>query len=201
MSEGVTRLPHTPLVVAARDAMEPVLPPVLFGHSVRTFLYARSWARAQRLDFDEEGLFVASLFHDAGLCAPFKDTRRAFQFNSSAAMRELLLVRGVEPERIRRLTSAVLHHFQPVPRWRYGAEAGLLHIGAYLDAVGLRAWGIRGDRRAIRTSYPPRTSSRRLLGLIARSIRGPRSCIGIVLPELFDEREPAIDSRAPGDDH
>lgn len=199
--EGVTTLPRTPLVLAARASLEPVLPPVLFGHSLRTFLYARSWARTKRLAFDEEGLLVASLFHDAGLCVPFKDTRRSFQFNSSAAMRDLLLGHDVAPERIRRLTSAVLHHFQPVPRWGYGPEAGLLHIGAYLDATGLRAWRIREARRAIRSVYPPRTSSRTLLGLIARSIRGPRSCLGIFLPELFDDRDPAIDTRAARDDH
>ena len=194
-------LPHTPLVRAARDAMEPILPPALFGHSLRTFLYARSWARATRLAFDEEGLLVASLFHDAGLCAPYRDTRRAFQFNSSAAMRDLLLRSDIAPQRIRRLTSAVLHHFQPVPRWRYGPEAGLLHIGAYLDAIGLRAWRIREARRAIRSVYPPAASSRTLFGLIARSIRGPRSCIGILLPEFFDERDPAIDTGPARDDH
>lgn len=200
-SESVTTLPQTPLVLAARDAMESVLPPALFGHSVRTFLYARSWAHAERLAFDEEGLLVASLFHDAGLCPPYKDTRRAFQFNSSAALHDLLVRRGVDRGRIWRLTSAVLHHFQPVPRWRYGPEAGLLHIGAYLDAIGLRAWRIRAARRAIRSTYPPGASSRTLFGLIVRSIRGPRSCIGIVLPELFDERVPAIDTRARRGDH
>jgi hypothetical protein len=194
-------LPQTPLVLAARDAMAPVLPPALFGHSLRTFLYARAWAQSERLAFDEEGLLVASLFHDAGLCAPYKDTRRAFQFNSRDALHDLLAGRGVAPARIQRLTSAVLHHFQPVPRWRYGPEAGLLHIGAYLDAVGLRARRIGAARRAIRAHYPPGTSSRTLFGLIVRSIRGPRSCIGIVLPELFDDRSPVIDTRAGRGDH
>lgn len=199
--ERVTRLPQTPLVLAARDVLEPVLPTALFGHSIRTFLGARSWARTKQLAFDEEGLLVASLFHDAGLFAPFKDTRRSFQFNSSAAMRELLVRHDIAPQRIRRLTSAVLHHFQPVPRWRYGPEAGLLHIGAYLDVLGLRVWRIREAHRVIRSMYPPRTSSLTLLTSIARSIRGPRSCIGIFLPELFDERDPVIDTGAARDDH
>lgn len=191
---NVTALPATALVIAARDSLAPVLPPVLFAHSVRTFLYARAWARAARMAFDEEGLLVASLFHDAGLCAPFKDTRRAFQINSSAAMRDLLVQRGLEAPRVARLTNAVLHHFQPVPRWRYGPEAGLLHIGAYLDAIGLRAWRIPAARRAIRSEYPPHRSSRQLFGLIARSIRGARSCVGIMLPELFAGPESAIDT-------
>jgi hypothetical protein len=198
---SATLLPQTPLVLAARHAMEPVLPPALFGHSIRTFLYARAWADAARLSFDEEGLFVASLFHDAGLCAPYKDTRRAFQFNSRDALRDLLARRGVDGGRIQRLTAAVLHHFQPVPRWRYGPEAGLLHIGAYLDAIGLRAWRIRAARRAIRARYPPGTSSLTLFGLIARSIRGPRSCIGILLPEWYEETAGAIDTRAGRGDH
>lgn len=199
--ERVTALPQTPLVLAAREAIEPVLPPALFAHSIRTFLYARAWAHAERLAFDEEGLLVASLFHDAGLCAPYKDTRRAFQFNSSDGLRDLLARRGIDGRRIQRLTRAVLHHFQPIPRWRYGPEAGLLHVGAYLDALGVRAWRIRAARRVIRSAYPPGASSRALFGLIARSIRGPRSCIGLLLPEFFDEAGTEIDTRAARGDH
>jgi hypothetical protein len=190
----ITNLPETALVQAARRAMEPVLPPPLFGHSVRTFLYGRAWARKRNVLFDEEGLLVASLFHDAGLCAPYRDTSRAFQFNSSRALGDLLADRGVDRPRIDRLVDAVVHHFQPVPRWGYGPEAALLNIGAYMDAIGLRAWRVRTAVRAIRHEYPPRASRTTLFKLIARSIGGPRSCLGIVLPDLFDDL-PEADER------
>jgi hypothetical protein len=200
-SVAVTELPRTPLTTEAHEAMERVLPPALFRHSVRTFLYGRAWARHHAVSFDEEGLLLVSLFHDAGLCAPYKDTRRAFQFNSGRALAQTLSGLGVDRRRINRLVDAVLHHFQPVPRWSYGPEAGLLHVGAYMDATGLRAWSVaREERRAIRCRYPRRVSTMRLLSLIARSIRGPQSCIGIMLPELYYERPGAIDSRLARDD-
>jgi hypothetical protein len=192
----VTDLPVTPLVAAARDRLAEVLPPPLLHHSIRTFLYGRAWGHRQGIAFDEEGLLVASLFHDAGLCVPYKDTRRAFQLNSSRALGELLVERGVDGARILRLMNAIVYHFQPVPRWRHGPEAGLLHVGAYMDAVGLRARSIRASRPAIRRRYPPGGSTLTLFGLIARSIRGPRSCLGIMLPDLFDDPPGAIDTGA-----
>ena len=182
----LTDLPETAVTLAARRAVESVLPPPLYGHSIRTFLYGRAWARARSVAFDEEGLLVASLFHDVGLCEPYKDTRRAFQLNSSRALAELLARCGVDRPRIDRLVDAVDYHFQPVPRWRYGSAAGLLHVGAYMDAVGLRRWQIGPESQVVRHAYPPHASSRTLFGLIARSVGGPRSCIGIFLPDLFD---------------
>jgi hypothetical protein len=183
----IIAIPQTVLALAAKTAMESVLPPKLFQHSMRTFFYGRAWARKRDIAFDEEGLFVASLFHDAGLCPPFKDTRRAFQLNSARALGELLHERGVEPERRDRLQAAVHHHLQPVPRWRRGPESGLLHIGAYMDVMALRAWRVRAERRVIREAYPL-AASLMVLRMIVGSIRGLRSCLGIILPKLFDEQ-------------
>lgn len=185
---GVAEVPRTPLSDAARALLSPVLPPALLGHSLRTFLYGRAWALVHGVRFDEEGLLLASLFHDAGLCPPYKDARRAFQLNSGRALAEWLRSHGVDGARIGRLTDAVRYHFQPVPRWSRGPEAGLLHVGAYMDAIGLRAWSVREARRAIRRCHPPRGSSTTLFGLIGRSIHGPASCLGIVLPDLVDPR-------------
>jgi hypothetical protein len=184
----VLDLPDSTLAVAVRRVVEPVLPRVLLHHSLRTFLYGRTWARRHGVSCDEDGLFAASLFHDLGLCEPYRDTRRAFQLNSSRALADLLDTLRVERSRRDRLVSAVTHHFQPLPRWREGPEAGLLHIGAYMDVAGLRRWSVRAAVPIIRHAYPPCGTSRTLFTLVGRSIRSPRSCLGIMLPDWCDDR-------------
>ena len=64
--------PDTTLIKRAEAYVRPLLSEATLSHSERSFLYGREYGRAKRLHFDEETLYLASLFHDVGLGRPEK---------------------------------------------------------------------------------------------------------------------------------
>src|SRR5258708_4460768 len=116
--------------------------PVYFAHSLRTYGCATAFAKKRKLSFDEEGLYVASLFHDTGLFLPWRDSSRAFQLVSAQHLRHFLEEHQIDPDRTNRLVQSIEYHVVPAPRWKLGEEVGLLHVGAWMDAIGWRRWTI-----------------------------------------------------------
>lgn len=158
----------------------------LLRHSIRTYLLAEAYAGAERITFDREGLAVASLLHDVALFPPYRDPRRPFPFNSSRVMIQLLDRHQVAAPRAAALVDAVDFHFQLWPRWQAGPEAGLLHVGAYMDIVGSRRRRFRAFAATLNHDYPRaglmRSFARRVLGCVGR----PASFVGLFAPGLCD---------------
>lgn len=176
------RLPDTRLVVEAEAVARAALPRALLNHSVRTFLLAQAYAKVARIDCDIEGLAVASLFHDLGLCEPYRDRRRPFTFNSSRAMVAFLDQHHVPAPRVAALVDAVDFHFELWPRWQAGPEAGLLHVGAYMDVLGARRGRIRADATRIDQHYSRQGLVTTFVSRALRSIGSPLSVVGLMLP-------------------
>lgn len=160
------------------------MPAPLLRHSIRTYLLAEAYADAEQIAFDREGLAVASLLHDIALYPPYCNPRRPFPFNSSRAMIPLLDQHQVGEARARALVDAIDFHFQLWPQWQAGPEAGLLHIGAYMDVLGLRRRRFRTFAAEIEKPYPRAG----LMGLFAGGVFGcmsrPVSLIGLFAPRL-----------------
>lgn len=51
----------------------------LYYHSMRSYLFGAAWAKARRLDFDSELLFVSAMLHDLALTAPFDSHTLPFE--------------------------------------------------------------------------------------------------------------------------
>ena len=147
------------------------MPAPVLRHSIRAYLLAEAYAEAEKLAFDREGLAVASLFHDIALFPPYREPRRPFPFNSSQVMLALLNQHQVPASRAAALVDAVDFHFQLWPHWSAGPEAGLLHVGAYMDVLGFRRWRFRAFAASIEQLHPRE-------GLIGPFISGVVSCIG-----------------------
>ena len=77
------RLPETPLSREAYDAASASAPPEILNHSIRVYLLGKVYALRKDIAFDEEGLYLAALFHDLGLCPAYTDGSRPFQVNGS----------------------------------------------------------------------------------------------------------------------
>lgn len=179
-----SRLPDTRLVGEAEAIARAAMPQPILLHSIRTFLLAEAYASAARVAFDAEGLAVASMFHDLGLFPPYRDRRRPFPFNSSRAMLAFLDERGVAAGRAAALVDAVDFHFQFWPPWKAGPEAGLLHVGAYMDVVGLRRRRLRDAADAIDRDYPRAGLLRSFTGGVLRCLGTPVSVAGLFAPGL-----------------
>src|SRR5688572_8463310 len=141
-------LPRTPIIDAARELLDEA-PPAVKNHSIRTFLLGRAYARKRGVELDEEALCVAALFHDMGLLPHHLDPQKPFTQTSSELLAEFLEDRSFPESNARVLRDAILLHMLPFPRWSRGPIAGLLQIGAWMDATGLRKWGVRQSAREI----------------------------------------------------
>lgn len=178
------RLPDSRLVVAAETMARAVMPAPIFRHSIRTFLLADAYAAAERIAFDREGLAVASLLHDIALFPPYCNPDRPFPFNSSAAMLALLDEHQVPAARAAALVDAIDFHFQLWPQWQAGPEAGLLHIGAYMDMIGFRRRRFRRFAASLDQAYPRDGLLGPFLGGVFGCMRRPVSLFGLFAPAL-----------------
>ena len=61
------RAPDSALTRAATQAATRILPPVLLGHSHRTYTFGRALGELEGIDVDTELLYAAALLHDTGL--------------------------------------------------------------------------------------------------------------------------------------
>lgn len=176
------KLPDTLLSKEAYAIINVVAVPEIVNHSIRIYLLSKAYAQKKNINFEDEGLYLASLFHDLGLCPTYKDSSQPFQLNSSRALQAFLNERQVSPERISPLVEAVDFHMQLFPKWSKGNIAGLLQIGAWMDIAKLRSWTIKDQVHAIETEYPRFQIERKFPKLLLNSIGSAHSCLGLLFP-------------------
>ena len=170
-------LPDTALVREALEVARRALPAPIVDHSVRTYLLAAAYAKATRRAHDDEGLCLAAIFHDVGLA----DKTLPFTYASGAALARFLEGRAPRA-RVTALRDAILFHMQLFPRWSKGEVAGLLQIGAWMDATGLRRGRIAEEAARIEAEYPRGAFRRELRKRLLPSILSPAACLGLVFP-------------------
>jgi hypothetical protein len=175
-------LPDSALVREARGIADAALDAMLVAHSCRAFLLGRAYGRARGIDFDEEGLCLAALFHDLGLAPGRRDPRTPFTVAGSRALEAFLRDRG-DAGRATPLVEAIDFHMQLLPRWSKGNVAGLLQIGAWMDVTRLRRWAVPAQAEAIEARWPREgfgqlAFMRRLLG----TFTSLSACAGLVAP-------------------
>jgi hypothetical protein len=175
-------IPDSKLCREARAASAAAVPVWLASHSERAFLLGRAYASHERIDFDEEALYVAALFHDIGLTETHLDTSQAFLETSSRVLSRFLDGRHVTPERASVMTEAIELHMRPWPSWSKGPVVALLHIGAWMDATGLRRSTVADDARLIAAQRPRDGFDGHFRSSVIKSIGSVRSCVGLMLP-------------------
>jgi hypothetical protein len=179
IGEQDLRLPDSQI---ARDTVaecSATQPQTIIEHNYRSFIYARALASLDGIEHDEEVLFVAAMYHDAGAMEPdTADGGRCFTLKGAADAEARGKEAGWGTERCTAAAEAITLHINPAVPLEYGPEAHLMHDGVLLDAVALRAWDIRKEAlERVRARHPRLRFSQeggRLLGAQARAIPGCR---------------------------
>jgi len=146
MDEALSRLgmpvPDSALARRARELIGDAAAPVLVNHSVRCYAWAVELAGHDRLQFDPEILYVASMLHDLGL-VPAYDLGGCYEVDGAIAAERLALEAGGSVARARAIYDAIaLHNDEQLPP-DAAAEAGLLWDAAGVDVTGDRFNDIR----------------------------------------------------------
>lgn len=153
------RIPDTQ---AARDAFERCAessPDFLVNHCMRTYLWGALLANNDRLQYDEELFYVASLLHDLGLTSSCPRTKSnscsCFAADGARAAQQFAQNHEWPASRQNALGDAICLHLNIRVARHQGMESHLLHAGASLDVIGARYSQIHArDRTEVLERYP-----------------------------------------------
>jgi hypothetical protein len=150
-------IPDSPLARDATAAARESLPPEIFNHSLRTFLFAELVSKARKIDHDVECVYVASILHDTGLSSAHMSERNRFEVDGANLAREILEKHGVTGQRADLVWDAIALHDSSLARWK-GPEVRLVSngvnadFGAFSTTSTTRTFGRSSPRRHERTS-------------------------------------------------
>ena len=175
IGEGDLRIPDSAVARDAVDTCVATQPRMITEHNYRSFIYARALGALAGIAHDEEVLFVATMFHDAGAMEVDQtDGGRCFTLKGAADAESHGAAAGWPAPRCAAAAEAITLHLNPAVSPEQGSEAHLMHGGVLLDAVGLRAWDLRRDAvERVRARHPRLRFSQegaRLLGSQAKGI-------------------------------
>jgi HD domain len=88
------KLPLSALVLKAAREVAAEAPPVIYFHSVRTFVLASLYADSRKLTFNRELVMLASLFHDIGLTVAGEKPGLSFLVVSAERARDFVVHEG-----------------------------------------------------------------------------------------------------------
>ena len=178
IDEDALRIPDSSIARDAVDACTAAQPRMIIEHNYRSFIFARALASLAGVAHDEELLFVATMFHDAGVMQVDRSAGgRCFTLAGAAAAESHGAQAGWPAQRCAKAAEAITLHLNPAVPVEQGTEAHLMHDGVLLDAVGLRAWQIRAEAiERVRARHPRLRFSQDGGRLLAEQAKGIPAC-------------------------
>jgi hypothetical protein len=129
--------------------------PLLFNHSLRSFVFASLNGNQKNLTYDPELLYVSSVFHDLGLCPHYRSADKAFEVDGANAARDFLRSHGFPVQALQLVWDAIAIHTMPAVAAHKEPEVALLNYGVALDVVGKGYQQLTDEHRAqILQAYP-----------------------------------------------
>ncbi len=148
------KVPDSALCRQATEFAASLESPMLFNHSMRTFLFGTAVGKHLRIAVDPELLYLSSILHDIGLTPEF-EAADSFELNGARGAHRFLLDAGMPAERAACVHEAIALH-SAVGIANHGApELKLVHFGAGVDVLGYHAEDIaQPTLNAIVAQYP-----------------------------------------------
>ncbi len=131
--------PDSALAREAEERVRELSSPALYGHCLRTWAFATLFAQRDRVEHDEELLYLACVLHDLGLTEPHSGREphaHCFAVEGARAAHAFVHEHGANEKRARTVAEAISLHLNVNVPERLGAEAHLLSRGVSLDVVG-----------------------------------------------------------------
>lgn len=155
MDDAELDLPRTPAATAALEVARRHHSEAMLNHCVRSYLWAASLARQERLVVDEELLFVTAVLHDIGLAAAFDSHTLPFETAGGEVAWVFGAGAGWPVERRDRAALAIEQHMWDEVDPATHPEGYLLCVATGLDISGRDADRWPAElRQAVVERYP-----------------------------------------------
>ena len=147
-------IPDTKLAREIQEFVRDTDTELLFNHSSRVYYFAALAGKRKGLRFDPELLYASAMFHDVGLM-PSHSTANRFEVDGANAARNFLKERGVAPQDIDSVWTAIALHTTPgIPEFMHPVVA-LLTCGVEMDVMGIAHDQYPDEvRNAVVAQYP-----------------------------------------------
>ncbi|TDD49694.1 HD domain-containing protein [Nonomuraea terrae] len=139
-------VPETAAVAEATMLIQEATSPLIYHHSRRVFFFSLIHADKLGVKPDPELLYLAAIFHDAGLLTPFSDVEQRFEVDGADHAREFLLDRGFSTAAAETVWTAIALHTTPGIPGRMAPEIATTHLGVLTDVLGFGLDGLEPDQ-------------------------------------------------------
>ncbi|WP_197380006.1 HD domain-containing protein [Mycolicibacterium mengxianglii] len=150
------RIPDSALVSEATELIRDTTNELLFHHSRRVFLFGSLQARRLQITPDPELLYIAALFHDTGLVAPYRGTEQRFEMDSADAARQFLTAHGFSGAETDVVWTAIALHTTPEVPYKLDPVIAATTAGVETDVLGINLESISPGEIASVTAAHPR---------------------------------------------
>ncbi|MFG1643193.1 HD domain-containing protein [Amycolatopsis sp. NPDC049252] len=129
-------VPETAAVAEATRIAQETTGPLLYHHSRRVYFFSRIHADRLGVAPDAELLYLAAMFHDAGLLTLFSAVEQRFEVDGADHGRRFLLEHGFSAAAADTVWTAIALHTTPGIPGRMGPEIAATHFGVLTDVLG-----------------------------------------------------------------
>lgn len=189
------RIPDSKLAREVTQFIRDTESDLLFHHSVRVYFWGAIAGKRRRMSFDPELLYTASMFHDIGLTATYKNSQLRFEVDGANAARDFLRAQGISDGDIETVWNAVALHTTPgIPEFMR-PEIALVQAGAGMDVAGRGYDQFTDDERdAVIAAFPREADFNH--GIIDAFYEGmkhrPNSTFGTFNDDFLAVKDPAF---------
>ncbi|MFI8165760.1 HD domain-containing protein [Streptomyces sp. NPDC085931] len=187
-------IPDSKLAREATELIRTTTPPLIYHHSRRVYLFGSLQAAALGLRPDPELLYVAALFHDTGLVAPYRGDDQRFEMDGADQARAFLLGHGLSASDAQTVWTAVALHTTPEVPYRLAPEIAATTAGVETDVLGLHL-GRLGRARIdeVTAAHPRPDFKRQILRAFTEGFRHrPQTTFGTVNADVLEHFVPGF---------
>ena len=154
-------IPDTKIASDATELVRETTNELIFNHSRRVFIFGSLQARALGAKPDPELLYVAAMFHDLGLVAPYRSSDQRFELDGADQARAFLAAHDFSAADGDLVWAAIALHTTPEVPTRMHPVIASTTAGVETDVLGMHLYRISDVELAEVTSAHPRPDFKR----------------------------------------
>jgi hypothetical protein len=190
------KIPDSTLAKDATELIRETTTALIFNHSRRVFLFGSLQARALGIQPDPELQYVAALFHDTGLVAPYRSDDQRFELDGADQARAFLLTHGFSEADAGTVWTAIALHTTPEVPYRMAPEIAATTAGVETDVLGMRLGNLSGaEIDAVTAAHPRPNFKRQILQAFTDGFKHrPDTTFGTVNADVLEHFVPGYRS-------
>ena len=188
------RIPDSRIASDATELILDTTTPLIYHHSRRVFLFGSLQSRWLGIEPDPELLYVAALFHDSGLVAPYRGTTQRFELDSADAAKSFLTTSGFSSAEADVVWTAIALHTTPEVPYKMAPVIAATTVGVETDVLGMRLECLtQDDIRAVTVVHPRPNFKNEILQAFTEGFQErPETTFGTVNADVLEHFLPGF---------